>query len=110
MTSLPGNTLAYYDNMAQRVNSSAWDGAWYVQYFDADGTPLGSHTNQQGQIHINAQAWGVISGFAPDERASRALDAVNAHLNTRNGIKLSTPGFNGFDPTKGGVDDLSARR
>ncbi|HEY4720450.1 MAG TPA: glycosyl transferase, partial [Anaerolineae bacterium] len=98
-----GKYTAYYDNMAQRVNASAWDGAWYVQYFDADGAPLGSHTNEQGQIHINAQSWGVISGFAPNERAIRALDAVNTHLNTRNGIKLSTPGFNGFDRTKGGV-------
>ena len=31
---------ADYDHMAQRVNDCAWDGAWYVQYFDADGTPV----------------------------------------------------------------------
>lgn len=32
-----------------------------------------------------------------------ALDAVYERLNTTNGIKLSAPGFNGFDPNKGGV-------
>jgi len=31
------------------------------------------------------------------------LDAVYEHLNTSNGIKLSTPGYDGFDPEKGGV-------
>ena len=29
--------------------------------------------------------------------------AVNKHLNTKYGIKLSTPGYNGFDPKYGGV-------
>ena len=32
-----------------------------------------------------------------------ALDAVYDRLNTRNGIKLSTPGYDGYDPSKGGV-------
>lgn len=94
---------AYYDEMRQRVNQHAWDGDWYVRYFDADGSPLGSRANRHGQIYTNGQSWPVISGFAPTERARAALDAVYAHLNTRDGIKLSTPGFDGFDPTKGGV-------
>jgi cellobiose phosphorylase len=32
-----------------------------------------------------------------------ALDSVYARLNTRNGIKLSTPGYSVYDPGKGGV-------
>ena len=94
---------AHYREMGARVNAVAWDGAWYVRYFDADGTPLGSRTNTQGQIYANGQSWPVISGFAPEERARMALDAVYEHLNTANGIKLSAPGFDGFDPDKGGV-------
>jgi cellobiose phosphorylase len=74
-----------------------------VRYFDADGSPLGSHTNEQGQIYTNGQSWPVISGFAAPNRATTALDAVYAHLNTGKGIKLSTPGYDGFDPSKGGV-------
>ena len=61
---------AYYDEMKQRVNQCAWDGEWYVRYFDFDGTPLGSHTNSHGQIYINGQSWPVISGFATPERAT----------------------------------------
>jgi cellobiose phosphorylase len=85
------------------INAEAWDGDWYVSYFDADGTPLGSHQNHYGQIYAYAQAWPVLAGFAIPERAKSALDAVEQRLNTRNGVKLSTPGYDGFDPTKGGV-------
>jgi cellobiose phosphorylase len=95
--------MAYYDEMKQRVNEYAWDGNWYMRYFEADGTPLGSHTNEYGQIFTNGQSWAVISGFAPPDRARRALEAVYERLNTKYGIKLSTPGFNGYDPRKGGV-------
>jgi len=45
----------------------------------------------------------VISGFATPERAARSLDAVKRMLDTGAGIKISAPGFDGFDPTKGGV-------
>jgi len=93
----------YYETMKRRVNEQAWDGEWYVRYFDADGSPVGSHTNTAGQIYANGQSWPVISGFASPERAKAALEAVYRRLNTRNGIKLSAPGYNGFDPTKGGI-------
>ena len=92
-----------YETMAARVNQVAWDGGWYLRYFDHDGAPLGSASNTQGKVWANAQSWPVLSGFAPPERARAALDAVYQHLNTAHGIKLSTPGYNGFDPAKGGV-------
>ncbi len=92
-----------YDAMKQRVNECAWDGEWYVRYFDYDGTPLGSRQNAQGQIYINGQSWPVISGFATPERARLALESLRTRLNTANGCKISAPGFNGFDPTRGGI-------
>ena len=94
---------AYYEGMKKQVNEDAWDGQWYVRYFDADGTPLGSRSNTEGQIYANGQSWPVISGFATPERATRALDSVYQKLNTRKGIKLSAPAYNGFDPNKGGI-------
>ena len=98
-----GRYAAYYREMKARVNEHAWDGEWYVRYYDADGSPLGSRANVEGRIFTNGQSWAVISGFAPPGRARTALDAVYARLNTRNGIKLSTPGYSGYDPGKGGV-------
>jgi len=98
-----GRYTAYYEEMRNRVNEHAWDGEWYVRYFDADGTPLGSRSNTEGQIYANGQSWPVISGFATPERAAKALDSVYRRLNTRKGIRLSTPGYNGFDLRKGGI-------
>jgi cellobiose phosphorylase len=95
--------LTWYEETGCLVDEHAWDGAWYVRYFDVDGTPLGSHTNQHGQIYTNAQSWAVISGYASSIKARQALDSVYDRLNTPNGVKLSMPGFNGFDPLKGGV-------
>lgn len=95
--------VAYYDEMRNTLNTQTWDGEWYIRYFDADGTPVGSKQNEHGKIFTNAQSWSVLSGFAPPERGRTALDSVYQHLNTINGIKLSTPGFDGYNPDKGGV-------
>ncbi|MCU0522467.1 MAG: glycosyl transferase [Anaerolineae bacterium] len=97
-----------YRTMRERVNAVAWDGDigggnWYVRYFDSDGAPLGSACNDKGRIYLNAQSWAVMSGFATAERAIAALDAAHTHLNTRNGLKTATPGYDGFDPNKGGM-------
>ncbi len=98
-----GKFQGYYDEMKERVNAEAWDGAWYVRYFDPDGQPLGTHTASAGQIYTNAQSWPVMSGFATSERARQALDSLRERLNTASGIKVSTPGYDGFDPKVGGV-------
>ncbi|ELZ1259370.1 glycosyl transferase [Vibrio fluvialis] len=92
-----------YEQMKAIVNQFGWDGEWFVRYFDEQGQPVGSHTNAQGQIYTNGQSWPVIAGFAEQERATQALNSVYTKLNTANGIKLSTPGYNGFNPNLGGV-------
>ncbi len=94
---------ADYEVMKSAFNECAWDGKWFIRYFDADGSPIGSHKNSEGQLYTNGQSWPVLSGFATPEHAQTALDSVNRHLNTKNGIKLSWPGYKGFDQTKGGV-------
>jgi cellobiose phosphorylase len=97
-----------YTEMRDRVNAQAWDaeiggGNWYVRYFDSDGTPIGSQSNEKGQIYLNAQSWAVLSGFATPERRILALDSARDRLNTPKGLKNGTPGYNGFDPNKGGI-------
>ncbi|WP_413284736.1 GH36-type glycosyl hydrolase domain-containing protein [Vibrio sp. MA40-2] len=94
---------AQYKHMQAIVNQHGWDGEWYVRYYDESGHPIGSEQNEQGKIYTNGQSWPVISGFATKQRATQALDSVNNKLNTDNGIKLSTPGYNGFEPRLGGV-------
>ncbi|HWQ46260.1 MAG TPA: glycosyl hydrolase family 65 protein [Longilinea sp.] len=92
-----------YETMKTNFNICAWDGEWFVRYFDAQGTPLGSTKNTYGQIYLNGQSWPVISGFAEAEHGRKAMESVYRKLNTKYGIKLSAPGFNGYDPAYGGV-------
>ena len=92
-----------YQEMKERVNKHAWDGNWYIRYFDHLGKPIGSKENDEGKIYTNAQSWSILSGFATPERANIALESVKKYLNTKNGIKLSTPGYSRYDHEKGGV-------
>ncbi len=93
----------YYNEMKRIVNDAAWDGDWWVRYFDDAGKPVGSRTNRYGRFFTNGQTWPVLSGFAGGERAVRAMDSLHQIVNTRNGIKLSWPSYRGFDPQLGGV-------
>ncbi len=95
--------MVWYEEMRARVQMHGWDGEWFRSYYDADGVPLGSSQNEAGKIYAYAQAWPVIAGFATQQQTERALQAVNDLLDTSNGIKLSAPGFDGYDPTKGGI-------
>lgn len=93
----------WYDEMKKTVDSEGWDGEWYRRYYDHQGHPLGSSTNKKGKIFTNGQSWPVMSGFSEGEKRDRALESVYKHLNTSKGIKLSTPGYEGYDPEVGGV-------
>jgi cellobiose phosphorylase len=95
--------VAAYQKMKASVEQFAWDGEWYMMYFDHDGSPLGSQKNEKGKIQLNGQSWAVLSGFASPDRARKAMDSVYKRLNTKYGIKLSTPGYNGYDARLGGV-------
>ncbi|MCB9495606.1 MAG: glycosyl transferase [Fibrobacteria bacterium] len=93
----------YYEDMKKIVNECAWDGKWWKRYFDENGKAIGSNENAYGKLYTNGQSWPVISGFSEGERAYTSLQSVFDIMNTRNGIKLSWPGYQGFDPQLGGV-------
>ncbi len=93
----------YYSEIKASADKWGWDGEWYIRYYDHAGRPLGSKSCSAGHIYVNSQSWAVISGFASSEKAEKALNSVRRILNTRNGIKLSFPGYNGYDPEKGGI-------
>lgn len=93
----------YYAEMKKAVNEHAWDGKWWKRWFKPNGEALGSDANQHGKVFTNGQSWPVISGFAEGERMIQGLDTIYEKLNTSFGIKLSWPGYNGFDPELGGV-------
>lgn len=66
--------------LRQALEANAWDGGWYRRAYFDDGTPLGSHLNDECQIDAIPQAWAVISGVADGERTSMAMQAVSDRL------------------------------
>lgn len=94
----------WYAAMKKTVLETAWDGDWFIRYFDETGAPIGSAKNEYGKVWLNAQSWALLSGFADgSDKGRKAMDAVKKYLATDKGIKLSWPGYSGFDPQKGGV-------
>ncbi|HEY5513456.1 MAG TPA: glucoamylase family protein [Geomonas sp.] len=86
---------AHAARLKEALEKEAWDGAWYRRAYYDDGTPLGSASGTECRIDSIAQSWGVISGAADPDRASRAMTAVDEYL-IRPGdelVLLFTPPF-----------------
>ncbi|MBN1524104.1 MAG: glycosyl transferase [Spirochaetales bacterium] len=92
-----------YEEMKHTVNTKAWDGEWYIGYFDHERKPVGSAQNTYGKIFGHVQSWAILSGFADAGRAAATLSSVRKWLDTPVGVKLSAPGYSGYDPMLGGV-------
>src|SRR5262249_33080082 len=75
------------------VETAGWDGDWYRRAFYDDGTPLGTAADAECRIDAIAQSWAVISGAGSQERARRAMAAVEQHLVRRGDglVLLFTP-------------------
>ena len=97
------NLTKTYQDLKTNFNQVAWTGEWYLSYFDDQGNPFGSPENEAGQIFSYGQTWPILAGFASEEHAKKALASVNQLLATKHGIKVSSPGFNGYDPNVGGI-------
>jgi cyclic beta-1,2-glucan synthetase len=81
--------------LAEVVEKSAWDGAWYRRAYFDDGTPLGSASNSECIIDSLTQSWAVICGLGDPVRAATALNSAEEYLvKAKDGlILLLTPPF-----------------
>lgn len=93
----------YQENLLKHLNKEGWDGEWYRRAYYDDGTPLGSKESEEAKIDAIAQAWAVISGAAPPEKATQALESARQHLvSPEIGIiKLLTPAFDQTEQNPG---------
>ena len=85
----------YRMDLGVALNDGGWDGEWYRRAWYDDGSPLGSGESDECQIDALAQAWAVLSGAAPKDRACQALDAMERLLvdEPLGLIRLLTPPF-----------------
>ncbi len=80
--------------MSDAVLSHGWDGDWFLRAYDHFGGPVGSASNEEGQIYIEPQGMCVMAGIGlEDGRAQRALDSVAGQLATEHGIVLLRPAY-----------------
>ena len=77
------------------LNQKAWDGRWYKRAYFVNGTPLGSHENEECKIDSISQSWSAISGAGDTEKVQTAMESLENYLVDRENmiIKLLTPPF-----------------
>jgi len=87
--------LRFRDQLRVALNDAGWDGEWYRRAYYDNGEPMGSKSSDECRIDGLAQAWAVLSGAAPPERARMAMAAVDRELvDEADGlIRLLTPAF-----------------
>jgi N,N'-diacetylchitobiose phosphorylase len=85
----------YANKLADALNGAGWDGAWYRRAYYDNGQPIGSAESDECEIDALAQAWSVISGVAPPERAEMAMRAAEDRLVCEKAgmIRLLSPPF-----------------
>ena len=86
-----------YTKIAEKVKKVCddvlWDGDWYIRGITKNGKKIGTKTDKEGKIHLESNAWAVLSGASEGEKAVKALDSVHKHLATPWGIMLNAPSY-----------------
>jgi cellobiose phosphorylase len=68
------------EKLQRHIEQNAWDGEWYKRAFFDDGTPLGSHLNDECSIDSISQSWSVLSGAGNPARSKIALESAYKDL------------------------------
>lgn len=88
--------------LTDAVNSTCWDGGWYVAGFDDQGEPFGTARDEEGQLFLNTQTWAIMSGIASGERLEQCLAAIDS-LDTPFGPRLLEPPFSRWNAKWGRI-------
>ena len=70
-----------------------WDGEWYIRGITRNGKKIGTSADTEGRIHLESNAWAVLSGAASPDRGERAMNSVYRYLVTPYGIRLNAPSY-----------------
>lgn len=78
------------------IQSLCWNEDRFIRGFTEKGDIIGKRTDQEANLWLNPQSWGVISGLADSRQANLALDTVYEKLNTEYGAMLMTPPYHKY--------------
>lgn len=93
---------AFADSLSANIETHAWDGEWYLRGFADDGSPVGTHADEEGRIFAEPQSWAVIAGM-DSCRWPRVAASVDAHLRTPLGLLVCTPPFTHYQARMGRI-------
>lgn len=86
-----------YEQMAEKVkqvcDTSLWDEEWFIRGVTKNGRKIGTMKDKEGKIHLESNAWAVLSGAASQEKGKKAMDSVDKFLYTPYGILLNGPSY-----------------
>lgn len=89
--------------MAGNCRRVLWNGKWFIRGITGKGAPIGTQDSREGKVHLESNAWAVISGAVTREQGESAMDAVAEYLYTPYGLMLNAPGFKTPDDSIGFV-------
>jgi len=93
-----------HQHFAKIMNSSAgWDGNWYLRAYTDESKKVGTHLNEKAKIYLLVQSWAIMANFADSKKAKTAMNSAHKYLNTKYGLVLIWPAYNGFDWRIGGT-------
>lgn len=94
------NDTAYIEflNKAQKelgdkIQTLCWEDDRFIRGYKEDGQVIGSKHDLEASMWVNPQSWAVISGFASEEQAEKALESVHRELNTKYGVRIMAPSY-----------------
>ncbi len=88
--------IAYIDDVQAKLAEAlekCWDEDRFIRGIREDGVIVGVKKDPEANMWLNPQSWSVISRFASDEQAEKAMNSVHEMLNTPYGAKLLDPPY-----------------
>lgn len=86
-----------YTALLEKIKATAdkelWDQEWYIRGITKDGRKIGTKKDREGQIHLESNAWAVLSGAASYEKGIQAMNSIDEKLYTPYGIMLNGPSY-----------------
>ena len=79
------------DKVKKTCNDVLWDGEWFIRGYTKTGKKIGCKEDAEGRVHLESNAWAILSGAADEDKARATLDAIDKYLYTQYGLLLNTP-------------------